>query len=79
MPLRNFTDITRTWRLGLSWSDAVTPEILDTSILKVDGSLFDVVEDTATLLKDSPDNPTNHGLSAVFDLTTRLTSRNASE
>ena len=76
-PLRDHVEITRTWQLGLSWPDALIPEILGTSTLRVDGSLFDVVAETSTLLKDSSNHPTNHGLSAVFNLATLLEGRNA--
>ena len=77
-PLRDHCEITRTWQLGLSWPDALIPETLGTSIVRVDGSLFDVVVETSTLLKDSSNHPTIHGLSAVFNLATLLEDRNAS-
>ena len=76
--LREFSEITRTWKLGLSWSDAMIPEILETSILRVDGCLFDVVAETSTLLKGDPNSPRDHGLSAVFNLATQLEGRDAS-
>lgn len=76
--LRDFSDITRTWQLGLSWSDALIPEVLETSILRVDGCLFDVVAETSTLLKGGPNSPRNHGLSAVFNLAAQLEDRDAS-
>ena len=78
LPLRDHCDITKTWQLGLSWPDALIPEILGTSILRVDGCLFDVVAETSTLREDSSNHPTNHGLSAVFNLATLLEDRNAS-
>ena len=74
-PLSDFSDIARKWRLGLSWPNAMVPEILGASVLKVDGSRFDVVVETATLLKDSPKNPMKHGLSAVFNLAVQLEDR----
>jgi hypothetical protein len=77
-PLKEFSDVTRRWQLGLSWSDARIPEILETSKLRVDGSLFDVIVEASTLLKGGPDSPMNHGLSAVFSLATRLEDREAS-
>lgn len=76
--LRDFSDIARTWQLGLSWSDALIPEIFEDSKLRVDGFLFDVVAETSTLLKGGPNSPRNHGLSAVFNLATQLEDQGAS-
>ena len=77
-PLRDFADIARNWKLGLSWFDALHPEILETSFLRVDGSLFDVIDETSTLLRDTSPNPMKHGLSAVFNLAIQLEDRGAS-
>ena len=76
-PLIHYFDIRRKWRLGLAWPNALAPEILGTSVLKVNGSLVDVVAETATLLYLSPGNPMKHGLSAVLDLAVQLGNQGA--
>ena len=75
-PLANFDDIARKWRLALAWPNALAPEILGTSVLRVNGSLFDVVAETATLLYDLR-NPMKHGLSAVLNLAVQLGDQDA--
>ena len=75
-PLIDMSDNTRTWRLGLSWSDAAGPEIFGKSILRVDAVLFDIVAEVSTL--DGKTNSGNRGLSALFHLACRLEDRDAS-
>lgn len=67
-----------TWQLGLRWPHARDSNFIDHSVLRVDGFLFDIVVETATLLKLMSDTLTNHGLSAVCNLATQLESGNAS-
>lgn len=71
-PLRDVGGFERTWHLGLQWSDALDPNLINLSILRVDGFLFDIVAETATLLKTTSDTLADHGLSAVCNLATRL-------
>ncbi|KAG7008480.1 hypothetical protein G7Y79_00005g016210 [Physcia stellaris] len=70
--LRECDDVTRKWQLGLSWSNALSPKIVGTSNLRVDGSLFDVVAEISCLTENPTDRSIHHGLSTVFELATRL-------
>ena len=72
LPLREFSDLTRTWQLGLSWPNALSPEIIQTSILRVDGCMVDVVVEISSLTKNRIDHSMHYGLSTVMDLATRL-------
>ena len=72
VPLIEVYDMERTEQLGLSWSNALSPEIVETSSLRVDGCKFDIVAETSQLMKNGLDGSIPHGLSAVFNLATCL-------
>jgi len=71
-PLKDYNEITRTWRLGLTWSDAQIPKVFGTSLLGVDGIMIDVVTDTATIKEDRENKGAKHGVAALFNLAAQL-------
>jgi hypothetical protein len=71
-PLREFNDIARMWRLGLSWPDAQGPKVHEASLLAVEGFRFDVVAEIATLVEDPKTSQTKHGVAAIFNLAVQL-------
>ena len=76
-PLRDTSDIGKTWRLGHFWSDTPNLEITDTSMLIVDGSRYDIVTETSALRTQKSDIEIPSGLSAVFNIVTQLEDRGA--
>jgi hypothetical protein len=77
-PMRDLNDVARTWRLGFSWSDAQVPKVVGAS-LQVDGFMFDVVVDVATLIEDKENKRTKHGVGAVFGLAAQLKGQDPSD
>jgi hypothetical protein len=77
-PLRDFHDIARTWRLGLSWPDAHGPKVNE-ALIAVEGLRFDVVAEMATLVKNPKTSQTKHGVAAIFNLAVQLNGHDDSD
>ena len=74
VPMRAYSEFERNWRLGLSWPDAKAPNVAGMR-LSADGFVYDVVGETATLLKDQENSERAYGVSAIFDLAMKLDGR----
>ena len=72
-PLREFSSIERTWRLGLSWSDAQVPKVYEASsasLLRAKGLIVNDVVEIVTLIEDRENSGTKYGVGAAFNLAT---------